>query len=66
MRVVNGKFIAVTAFMPPRRAEINVIFTEMEQKDLELLIFTEIKERGNGVIMEFEVTAYHACMINWL
>lgn len=27
--------------------------------------FSEIKERGNGEIMEFEVTAYHACMVNW-
>lgn len=37
--MVNGKFIPVTAFMPPRLAEINVFSTEMEQKDLEFLIF---------------------------
>lgn len=48
LRVVNGKFIPVTAFMPPRLAEINVFSTEMEQKDLELLIFQRSRREAMG------------------
>lgn len=48
MGMVDGQVIPVTAFESPRLAEKSVFCTEMEQDDLELSIFTEIRERGNG------------------
>lgn len=38
----------------------------MEKKDVALSIFLEIRERGDGEMMEFQVTAHHASVVNWL
>lgn len=44
----------------------NVFSTDKVQKDLELSIFTGIRERDNGEIMECEVTAYQALVLSQL
>ena len=58
---MDGQFIPATAFESPRLAEKSVFCTEMEHENLELSIFTEIRERGNGERMTSEATACQAC-----